>query len=330
MIALIGGSGFIGSTLGRLLTEAGKDFCIVDKSPSPWFANRYRPADIRDLEALTRALKGCTQIVHLAAEHKDNVVPVSLYTEVNVEGTRNVTLAARELGIEDLLFTSSVAVYGFVHTETDETGAVRPFNEYGRTKFAAEEILRQWQGENPEGRRLVILRPTVVFGERNRGNVYNLLHQIAGGRFAMIGPGTNMKSMVYVENVASFLLFLLNSRAEQGIFNVVDKPDFSMNELVKTVYDSLGAAKRRTMRVPYALGYLGGLGFDLLGKILGREFSISAIRVKKFCATTQFSSQRVLNTGFCPPFPMAKALERTVKWEFGAANKSGETVFESE
>ena len=110
-----------------------------------------------------------------------------------MNGAENVALVCEEKNIDKIVFTSTVAVYGFAAPGTDETGEINPFNEYGRTKFEAEEKLRAWheRGENS----LIIVRPTVIFGEGNRGNVFNLLNQIASGQFLMVGRGENKKSM---------------------------------------------------------------------------------------------------------------------------------------
>lgn len=91
----------------------------------------------------------------------------------------------------------------------------------------------------------MIIRPTVIFGEQNRGNVYNLLRQIASGRFPMVGKGKNKKSMNYVENVAAFIEFCLNLEAGESLFNYFDEPAYDMNHLVLDVYKMLGK-KRRT------------------------------------------------------------------------------------
>lgn len=95
-------------------------------------------------------------------------------------------MACSELGIDKIIFTSSVAVYGFTPKGADESKELNPFNYYGRTKMLAEEVYRKWQTED-KMRPLVIVRPTVVFSERNRGNVYNLLKHIASGHFVMVG-----------------------------------------------------------------------------------------------------------------------------------------------
>ena len=147
-----------------------------------------------------------------AAEHRDDVSPVSRYDDVNVLGAENICQICRERGIQKIIFTSSVAIYGFAPPDTDESGSPEYFNDYGRTKFLAEQVYRTWLNEDPDTRTLVIIRPTVVL-RINRGNVYNLFHQIARRRFLMIGRGDNYKSIVYVGNLAAFLDF---SRAFDG------------------------------------------------------------------------------------------------------------------
>ena len=132
-------------------------------------------------------------IINLAAVHRDDVRPLSRYDDVNVQGAKNICEAARKHEINQIIFTSSVAVYGFAPTDTDESGEFNYFNDYGRTKFMAEQVYKAWQEEDPKSRTLVILRPTVIFGEGNRGNVYNLLRQIAARKFLMFGDGKNIK-----------------------------------------------------------------------------------------------------------------------------------------
>ena len=73
----------------------------------------------------------------------------------------------------------------------------------------------------------------MIFGERNRGNVYNLLNQISGGKFLMVGNGRNRKSMAYVGNIVSFSKYLIDSVKDgYNVFNYIDKPDMDMNALV--------------------------------------------------------------------------------------------------
>ncbi len=315
-ILIIGGSGFIGTRLAqRLCHQEHLDVKIFDKSPSKKFSKLVILGDVRLKEQLRSSTSEKSVIINLAAEHRDDVRPLSLYDEVNVEGSRNICAIATEKDVRTIIFTSSVAVYGFAPVGTNESGKIAPFNDYGRTKYEAEQIFKAWQAEAPFERTLVIIRPTVVFGEQNRGNVYNLLRQIASGRFVMVGSGENRKSMAYVENVAAFIEYSMSFKPGVHTFNFIDKPDFTMNQLVGSVKRMLGHSDNTGFRLPFAVGYAIGKGFDLVAAITGKQFAISSIRVKKFCANSVYNTA-IDDTGFVPPVPLAQALEQTIRHEF--------------
>jgi nucleoside-diphosphate-sugar epimerase len=328
-INIVGGSGFIGTRLCELIERYKTySFSIIDKTLSKIYGSQTRIADVRDLNKLRNAIDTGCVIVNLAAEHRDDVTPKSLYTEVNVGGAENVCAVAREKKCNILIFTSSVAVYGFAPIGIDEAGALRPFNDYGRTKYEAEQVYKAWQAEDPNNRVLVIIRPTVVFGERNRGNVYNLLRQITSGKFVMIGTGSNRKSIAYVDNVVAFILYSIKFPAGIHIYNYVDKPDFSMSDLVIKIKGIMGLNPKVGVRLPYGFGLLIGLSFDLAAKILNRKFAVSAIRVRKFCSNSVYNSS-IQRTDFSPPVPIEEALEKTIRYEFMEDNK-GQIEFFSE
>ncbi len=327
-INIIGGSGFIGTRLSTRLHQKKIAFTILDKTIGSSFSALTHKVDIRSSEDLRVSIDRNAVIVNLAAEHRDNVSPRSLYDEVNVAGARNLCEAANQMAVNKIIFTSSVAVYGFAPLGTNESGAIAPFNDYGRTKWEAEKVYEQWQSEDPKVRTLVIIRPTVVFGERNRGNVFNLLRQIASGKFVMIGSGLNRKSIAYVDNVAAFLEYSLDFKPGVHVYNYIDKPDFTMNALVAYVNKLLGRSEEIKFRLPFSLGILIGSGFDLIAKITGKKFPISAIRVKKFCANSVYESA-IKSTGFIPPVPLMDGIERTIRFEFIEDHKN-EQIFYSE
>lgn len=328
-VDVIGGSGFIGTRFVRRLKQGEvANVHIVDKLQSKSFPELSCLADVRSVEELGNALRPEAVLINLAAEHRDDVRPLSLYDEVNVDGARNICQVAREKRVKQIIFTSSVAVYGFAPLGTDESGKIAPFNDYGRTKYEAEKVFQAWQAEQPDQRSLVIVRPTVVFGEQNRGNVYNLLKQIASGRFVMIGGGLNRKSMAYVENVAAFIEHSMTLGPGTHIFNYIDKPDFTMYALVAKVNAMFGRGDQIRVRVPFCVGYAIGKAFDGIALLTGKRFAISAIRVKKFCADSMYETS-VERTGFVRPVPLEKALQDTVRFEFIESNNNAE-VFYSE
>jgi nucleoside-diphosphate-sugar epimerase len=278
---------------------------------------------------LDEALKSVEVIIHLAAEHRDDVAPTSLYYDVNVEGTKKILNAMDKNNVRSIIFTSSVAVYGLNKDNPNETHKKDPFNHYGKSKSKAEEILIEWYDKDPTNRSLVIIRPTVIFGERNRGNVYNLLKQISSGRFLMIGKGTNKKSMSYVGNIASFIKYQIDHMLpSSSIFNYVDKPDFNMNELVNQVELTMQKTIP-SVRIPYWIGLLGGYGIDILSKLTGKKYAVSSVRVKKFCATTQFDATKAHTSGFKAPFKLSEGLHLTLHHEF-INQPEDEIIFESE
>jgi nucleoside-diphosphate-sugar epimerase len=319
-ILILGGSGFIGTQLCSLLTERGIPFRIGDLRPSKAFPDHWAQCDVRHLESLREVNRNARAIVNLAAEHRDDVRPLALYHETNVKGAINVCQAAREAGVSRIIFTSSVAVYGFHSFAADEDCPFLPFNEYGKTKLDAEGIYRKWAAEDPS-RSLVVVRPTVVFGEGNRANVYTLLRQVASRRFVMTGPGTNIKSMAYVLNVAAFLAHLLAIGTGVHTFNYADGPDMSTRELVEYIKRCLGE-NGRTPHIPISLALAGGHLLDGVARVTGRKFPISAIRVRKFCESTQFRAERALQTGFVPPYSLLQGLERTIRSEFSSTTKN--------
>lgn len=313
-LSIIGGSGFVGTNLCRYLSDRHIDFEIIDLKQSQRFPDRCKIADVRDLKSLRETISG-EVVVHLAAVHRDDVRDKTEYTRTNVLGTENVAKVCTEKFIRKLVFTSTVAVYGFAPPQTGEGGEIAPFNEYGRTKFEAEEKLRAWHDATPDSS-LIIVRPTVIFGEGNRGNVFNLLNQIATGRFVMIGHGDNRKSMAYVDNVASFLNACIESDLEYGIFNYVDTPDLDMTTLVRQVRRILKGKDNVGPRLPYGCGLYFGYLADGIARMTGKNLPLSSIRVQKFCATTSFSSAKYELNGFEPPFSLAEGIERTLRSEF--------------
>lgn len=346
-VTIIGGSGFVGTRLTARLLSKGYNVRLADKRKSVFYPNLWIRCDIRNsgdevkefpesltdataapgaaeeaaktqpMHSLNEVLKGSDVVINLAAEHRDDVTPKSLYDEVNVQGSENVCKACTELGIHKIIFTSSVAVYGFAPVGTDETGEINYFNDYGRTKYLAEGKYREWLTTDAANS-VVLIRPTVIFGEQNRGNVYNLLRQIAGGHFPMVGKGTNRKSMNYVENVAAFLEYELTHDSEPGehLYNYCDTPCYDMNHLVMDVYKSLGTPKTKLVHWPYWLAYFGGLCFDLLAKITHKKLVISSIRIKKFTQDTYFVGNNILKTDFKAPVPLEEGLQKTIEYEF--------------
>jgi nucleoside-diphosphate-sugar epimerase len=313
-IALIGASGFVGTRLIELLKNS-YDLINIDKQQSLLNGDITVIGDVCDKDVLKNLLNGVDLVVLLAAEHRDDISPISLYYDVNIGGMRNTLEAMEANGVKRIVFTSSVAVYGLNKENPNEMYPADPFNHYGKSKWEAEQVLTEWYKTHQDWN-INILRPTVIFGERNRGNVYNLLKQISSGKFLMVGKGNNKKSMAYVGNIVAFIKFLIeNKTTSYNVYNYIDKPDFTMNELVGHVSKVLNKHIPMT-HFPMWLGMIGGYCFDVLAAVTGKKLTVSSVRVQKFCATTQFDATKVLSTGFNAPYTLGEGLANTLKFEF--------------
>lgn len=316
-IALIGGSGFVGTRLIDILKQAPEKYTCknIDLLPSHFFNDITTIGDVRDQEQMDRELAGVDLVVLLAAQHRDDVSPVTLYYETNVGGMEVTLKAMEKNGIKRIIFFSSVAVYGLNKCNPDENHPADPFNHYGKSKWQAEQVLNEWYSTHADWN-IDIIRPTVIFGERNRGNVYNLLKQISSGKFLMVGKGLNKKSMAYVGNVVAFVRYMIENVTDgYNVFNYIDKPDNNMNQLVAHVSAVLDKPIPAT-HFPYWLGMMGGYCFDLLAKVTGKKLTVSSVRVKKFCATTEFDACKAHSSGFKAPFTLDEGLARTLEFEF--------------
>lgn len=323
---VVGGSGFIGSRLTQVLLAQGHSVVVVDTRPPDNPRAEFVQSDVRDESALGAAIApGVDSVFNLAAAHRDDVRPASLYHEINVAGMRNIAAACTRAGVRKIVFTSTVACYGLDADNPDENAPLAPFNEYARSKLEAEEVLRDWA--RTPGNQAIVVRPSVVFGEGNRGNVYNLLQQIRRRTFAMVGDGSNRKSMAYVGNVAEFLAWAHDNVEGSAIFNYADKPDLTTREIVATARSMMGLPGPPP-RVPYALAVSLGQACDIVSTLTRVSLPFSKIRVIKFCADTTIDAGKAHASGFTARYSLEQALRQTIQSEFArtgtaAANEQG-------
>jgi nucleoside-diphosphate-sugar epimerase len=327
-ISIIGGSGFIGKRLCDILSDSDNKFKILDKNVNDFYKNKTCVCDVRNLNSVISSIDQGSIIINLAAEHQDNVLPVNLYYDVNVIGAENICIAARAKGVKKIIFTSSVAVYGFSNEEITESSIINPINDYGKSKYEAELVFKRWQEEDQKNRSLIIIRPTVVIGEGNRGNFYRLISLIYSGKFIMIGNGRNVKSIAYVGNLSYFLNFCLSSFSEGiYIFNYVDKPDMRIIDLISLVRSAMNSKIKhnkfdyfimfifKRVFIPYCFAIFIGKFFDILSLFLNTKFGISKIRIIKFCNNSMFTSNYV-NKYFKAPIKLEDAIVQTINYEF--------------
>lgn len=324
-IFITGGSGFISSHVHEIIDHDR----IVNfdlKAPHEKIDSTYIKGDVRKIEDLNAALASnpCSLIMALAAEHKDFGISEDSYFKTNEFGTENICKAAEIAGINKIIFYSSVAVYGNNTNPSTEGTKPNPNLPYGASKLAGEKVLEKWVNQDPE-RSVLIIRPTVVYGERNVANMFRLIQQIDKGRYFHIGKGDNIKSIAYVKNLVEATFYLAeNMKKGIDIYNYADMPQMTSRMIGDVISKRLN---KSPITIPYQLALLMGLPFDLLIKVTGKDYPISTNRIKKFCTQTCHYAQKVIDSGFEPKYSNIDGLKNMVKWQ-KETYKSEETYFD--
>src|SRR5215470_8838365 len=211
-IFLTGGSGFIGSRLAPLAIQSGHDVTVVTPIKTP--AERTRcdalakagiklvVAPLEDSAVIARELQGQDVVIHLAAAQHEAEQPESYFHRVNVEGTRSLLDLAAKAGVRRFVHGSTIGVYGSAAKGSlDEQSPLAPDNPYGRTKMAAEQVVRQF--ESPM--EWAIVRISETYGPADM-RLLKLFRGVRKGRFPVIGTGRNLHQLIYVDDLCRGLL----------------------------------------------------------------------------------------------------------------------------
>ena len=312
-ILLTGGSGFIGSHFHRHLPQDQIiNFDLV--KPSFDYSATFIQGDIRKEDDLREGVKGqnIKTIVSLAAKHHDFGIGHDEYFDTNEDGTAAICKVASENDIKEIIFYSSVAVYGIREEVTTELTSPQPDSPYGASKLAGEKVLEKWSLEDP-GRSALIIRPTLVFGPNNMANMRNLIRQIDSGLYFHLGKADNIKSIAYVENLVRATLYLKDAmKPGFAIYNYADEPQLTTREISNTIAQALN--KKINLTVPKTLGIMMGIPFDLMIKLTGKNFPISSSRIKKLGTQTHHSAKKIFSEGFKPSISTLDGLRKMVEW----------------
>ena len=310
---ITGGSGFIGSHFHNALPEE-KIINLDLVKPKQNIKSDFVQGDIRNKDDVEKAIEGekVNLIISLAAVHHDFGISAKEYFDTNEKGTEVICEVASEQKINTIVFYSSVAVYGANTAPSNEEMEPNPNMPYGASKLAGEKVLEKWASAN-QTRKVLIIRPALVFGVNNTANMYKLIHQINLGVYFHVGKADNVKSIAYVKNVVDATLFLIdNLTSGVSIYNYADKPHLTSKEIANTISNKLDKKVRITL--PKFLGIMLGLPFDLGIRITGKNLPISSSRIKKLATETYHLAEKLTSEGFVPKFSTKQGLEEMVDW----------------
>jgi nucleoside-diphosphate-sugar epimerase len=306
-----GASGFIGRHLVQALAARGEAVtALVRRPPEPALPSGVPISGLDD----ARALEGAEAVFHLAARvhvlRDDAADPLAEHRRVNTELTLRLARVAAEVSAH-FVFTSSIAVYGLGSSPEPLTEATpaAPATPYGRSKLEAEEGLGRLEAE--AGLKFTVLRPPLVYGPGNPGNMARLIRLVGSGLPLPLASLHNRRSLLYVGNLVDALLRCAGNPAAQGAtYLVADSRELSTPELVREI---AGALKRPARLLPFPPAVLGGAA-RLLGH--GADFERLAGSLILDCSKIR------RELGWTPPVSVEEGLRLTAQAFLSAAPRS--------
>tara|TARA_R110000868_G_scaffold111489_1_gene301029 strand:- start:2440 stop:3435 length:996 start_codon:yes stop_codon:yes gene_type:complete len=304
---VFGGSGYIGKYL--LIELIDRNFFdaiyVLDKNQLKGFEKElelkkiiFQTLDVREpinIQIPSIDIKK-SWIFNFAAIHREPGHEYQEYFDTNIPGAANINEFARKIGIKNMFFTSSIAPYGKSITQQTEESTLYPETAYGISKALAEKIHQNWQVED-NSRRLIIVRPSVIFGPNDPGNVYRMIKSLKNGTFVLPNGGNIIKGYGYVYGLIESILFTMAKEESLIIYNYAEYPLESLKEMVKTVKTELNYTKP-TVKLSVKSLTLIAYFLQKGSKLIGKTIDIHPVRVKKAGFPTNIKPQYLIDNNF--------------------------------
>lgn len=323
-VVLFGGTGFIGTHMAMYWLREGlaERVVLVDLKPpriEPWTAPLQKELqsgraafvqwDVRQ-GIPDSLLPKADLIFNLAAVHREPGHQPHEYFETNLKGAENVCAWASAMGCERIIFTSSIAPYGPSEELKDESSLPVPDSPYGSSKLAAEKMHIGWQA-GCRCRKLLILRPGVVFGPGEGGNVTRLIRSVVKGYFVYMGNRQTRKAGGYVKELCRVARFGVDHQNATGasvtLLNFSMDPPPALETYVAAIRKVAGI-RRPPLNLPRPL--LVGVSYPIhaVATIFGIRQPISPVRVRKVFRSTSIDPRGLRELGYKPQYTLEEAL----------------------
>jgi nucleoside-diphosphate-sugar epimerase len=322
-VLVTGGSGMIGRAVVSNLLASKK--CIVRTQVRDRQAARKSIGESIDLTTIEmesadftrvgdqemRALTdGCHFVVHAAGlVHKDTAA-YQEYEVVNVRATHQLAEACIANKVHTLIFLSTSAVYGKgPFSNIPETGPLSAKTPYAVSKSTSEQYLETLASKIP---RIVILRPSLVFGEGDRGNMLSLIRQIKEQKYIHVGGGITTKSLICSHDLAQGIRLCIE-RLPDGyhVFNIANPKAESMRDLVDSIAFGLNISKK----FPSVPEGMLKLGLKAVQTFMPGKVAVTPEQVEKLATETTCSIDKLVQaTGFAPATALREALKQEIDW----------------
>ena len=313
-ILLTGSEGFVGGYLREELEKIGHIVYCIDKVKVS--RTNYFCFDLsNEVSSLAKLLKDerFDLLIHLAAAKGDYNLKYDDFYRDNVTASEKTISLVKVLDIKSVIAYSTVSVYGHENKIKSEEADLVPNNPYGATKLESENIFIKWHNLDPIKNKLTILRPSVIYGENNFANMYNLLDQLNKKFPVSVGKGNYIKSMVAVENIVDITVFSINKIRGLQIYNCTDKPYPKLKEVIKYIAEIKGFSKPKIV-IPKWFAYFIGLLFECFSFLIKKDLGITRERIYKFTMPTDYRSEKLAEVGYIQKHSVKDRIQNMANW----------------
>lgn len=315
---IFGGAGFIGRHLAAELVDrhpGGVVIADVDLGRDRLPGAHYLEWDVRKPIPIDLTTEPPEVVYNLAAVHRVPGHADAEYFDTNVPGAEHVTDYCRSLGVSTLVFTSSISVYGPSEDPKDEASPPAPTSAYGKSKLQAEGVHEAWVDETEE-RRLVTVRPAVVFGPGEGGNFTRLANALRRRRFAYPGRRDTIKGCGYVGELVRTVDFALGLGRKHFLYNFCYPVPYTIEDICNAFHEVAGLP-RPLGTIPLAPMLAAGRVFEAIAE-LGGPTDIGRERILKLVRSTYIVPSALLEAGYEFETDLPEAIRR-----WGASSSAG-------
>ncbi len=317
-ILLTGSTGFVGANLAKILSLK-TDYIVksvVRRAVNKEDGLYFEVGEINASTDYTRVISNTSIVVHCAARAhvmNDSIGnPLSVYREVNTDGTANLARQAAAAGVKRFIFISSIKVNGestVLGKPFCSNNVAQPEDDYGISKAEAEQALFTIAKET--GMEVVIIRPTLVYGAGVKSNFASLMNLVSKGIPLPFGCITkNKRSLVSVDNLVDLIITCIDHpKAANQVFLVSDDHDVSTSEMVRELAIALG---KPTWQLPVPIWC-----YKLFGKLFGKSDIVD-----RLTGSLQVDISHTKETlGWKPPHTLQEGFKQTAQAFLQVNNK---------
>ena len=251
-------------------------------------------------------------IANFAAVHREPGHEDKEYFECNLKGAKNVCKWAESVSCNNIIFTSSIAPYGPSETPKDETSIPVPTTAYGSSKLVAEKIHQIWHSKEKSMRKLLIVRPGVVFGPGEGGNVSRLIKAVIKRYFIYIGNRKTRKAGVYVKELCHAMSWVFTSKKMDDdrfiLFNMSMNPGPSIEEYIAAIAKIKGI-KVFIPSLPKSILLFTATFIDMVLSILKISHPFSPVRINKLSKSNNILPNYLIENGYEYKYSLEEAFK---------------------